>query len=35
MPEVTYTDSARLRLAEGISAVPRQRWIAVRFEYLF
>ncbi|KZP17574.1 hypothetical protein FIBSPDRAFT_957028 [Athelia psychrophila] len=27
MPEVSFTDAACLRLAEGISTIPRQRWL--------
>ena len=26
IPELTYSDAARLRLVEGISAIPRYRW---------
>ena len=29
-PEVTFSDVAHLRLAEGISTIPRYRWSAVR-----
>jgi hypothetical protein len=29
VPEVTFTDATRLRAAEGISTIPRQRWTSV------
>ena len=30
IPEITYSDAARLRLVEGISAIPPHRWQHVR-----
>ena len=30
VPEVSFTDATRLRVAEGISTIPRQRWTSVR-----
>jgi len=34
MPEVSFTDAARLRVAEGVSTIPRQRWLSVSLQPL-
>jgi hypothetical protein len=33
IPEVSFTDATRLRVAEGISTIPRQRWTSVRLSF--
>ena len=30
VPEVNYSDAARLRLVEGVSTIPQWRWANVR-----
>ena len=35
IPEITFSDAARLKLVEGISAIPARRWQNVSLVYRF
>ena len=34
VPEVSFTDATRLRVAEGISTISRQRWTSVKKSFI-